>query len=229
MATTALAKAPDQIISAGGGVSILRAALVTSKASVFVFGGYASAEMGSSLLRAGFDQVEAFAAKGFWQQALVKVAPSMVATMFIALMTYRGGQRMGRSRTESAGAAAKVAILMMLGMGISVVKKPLSDITVDMQGRVTALITGIKATKVLPNGASSEVARAAGSNLPDNVVDMGRRRAGADDVPFYAGSNPPGSFGGPGTETLPRAGGDAGFGPAPGPPNASRIMRTETW
>jgi hypothetical protein len=220
MALALAARSPDAIIGPGGGPNLIKAALVTSKAGLLVAAGYGSAELGSSILRASFDTVEQFASKGALQSALVKAAPSLIVTLIVTMFTYRAGARMGVSRAAAAAGAAKVAILMMLGMGISMVKEPLSKLTVDLQSRVSAAIAGVKTQKALPSGQ-----RAAGSNLPDNVVDM--RRAGAERM-FYGdeGAVP---FGTGGADAVPRAGGDSGFGPAPSAPNTDRIQRTETW
>ena len=221
----AVARQADEIITSGGGVSILRAGIVTAKAGVFVVGGYGAAELGSALLRAGIGPVEEFAGKGKVQAAIVKAAPGLVATIIMSLLTFKGASARGRSRPEAAGAAAKVAVLMLIGIGASVLREPIGELTTSLRDRVASMLGGASSSPV-PK-LTTQQARAAGDNLR-SLEEHRSRRAGAETVGdggmHFGDEGAP--FGGS-SETI-RAGGDSGFTSAKGV-NTARIMQTESW
>lgn len=215
MSSTAMMRSSGALVGPSGNVSLLRLGVAGVKAGGLVAMGYLAAEVGSDMLRQGVGQIDAFAKGGAGQSMLVKVVPGLLAAVVIAGFTYRSVSR-SSNRMDGARAAAKVAVLMAVGVGASAVKEPLSMAVAGVTARLRGMLTSGTAT----------AARAGADNI--DVVDM----KDGPDVTWYqregdprrAGAAPlPGSSG----ERVPRAGGDAGMG-APQPVwNPANLARNE--
>lgn len=206
-----MAKAPDQIISGSGGVvaGLPTLAIKTAKAGLFVGLGFVAAEVGAASLRTTIGQIETFASKGTAQSAGVRAGIGTVITLATAFILAR--PRAGQSsamRKARMTAAARVALLMEIGVAASAAREYVAE--------GVTMITA-KVQSVLPH----KTATAGGTFTPNYAAPRMLRAGGTLSAP----GGTVGRFGGAGQDSV-RAGGDAGF-QRPSFIDPTRITQTE--